>query len=389
MSGDKIYFSKFDWLEEIPENFNKDTENASFIYFKNCVLKIERVDGKVVKKVLDYASIDGYVWDKQIIKRDFAINNDITSADFFLFLKNISGGGKKMKALMQIMGYLIHNHKAEGYQKSVIFSDEGLELGSKGGRGKGLFFKALGKVRNVAYIKGEGLNMEGNHLFQRVTINTDIVLFDDVEAKFNFRKLFTEITEGMTVNRKNKDEFFLDYNRAPKIAITTNFVVEGAMDSHERRKLEFEVKPYYNKDNTPVMEFGRTFFTGWDDEEWARFYNVMAQCVAEYFLCFQGDTPNIVIENENTNRRKLLHYCEKHAEFPQWADDNIVIGTEYIKKDLYERFCLLDDDYKLKLGQRKFTDYLTYYAKTYNGWEVHTENRNSVGYIRFFEQKSK
>jgi hypothetical protein len=161
------------------------------------------------------------------------------------------------------------------------------------------------------------------------------------------------------------------------------------MDSHERRKLEFEVKPYYNKDNTPVMEFGRTFFTGWDDEEWARFYNVMAQCVAEYFLCFQGDTPNIVIENENTNRRKLLHYCEKHAEFPQWADDNIVIGTEYIKKDLYERFCLLDDDYKLKLGQRKFTDYLTYYAKTYNGWEVHTENRNSVGYIRFFEQKSK
>jgi hypothetical protein len=60
--------------------------------------------------------------------------------------------------------------------------------------------------------------------------------------------LFSAITEGITIEKKNKDAIRIPFSFSPKIVITTNYAIKGRGNSFLRRKVELELTSFYNKD---------------------------------------------------------------------------------------------------------------------------------------------
>src|SRR5690606_34254747 len=65
-----------DWLEFLPEadiTFKKDNKNTVNVFFQNGVLRIDK-DGYTL---LPYTDLDGYIWDSQILQREFIEMKDV------------------------------------------------------------------------------------------------------------------------------------------------------------------------------------------------------------------------------------------------------------------------------------------------------------------------
>jgi hypothetical protein len=94
-----------------------------------------------------------------------------------------------------------------------------------------------------------------------------------VKKNFDFERLFSVVTEGLTLEKKNKDAIKIPFEKSPKIGITTNYAIKGAGNSFARRKWELELHQYYSKAFTPIQEFGKHFFADWDEDDWCAFDN--------------------------------------------------------------------------------------------------------------------
>jgi len=92
-----------------------------------------------------------------------------------------------------------------------------------------------------------------------MSVDTQVLSFDDVKKHFDFERLFSVITEGITIEKKNKDAIKIPFDKSPKIIITTNYAIKGKGNSFERRKWELEFKQFYTQEFTPQVEFV-TFF---------------------------------------------------------------------------------------------------------------------------------
>jgi phage/plasmid-associated DNA primase len=79
--------------------------------------------------------------------------------------------------------------------------------------------------------------------------------------------LFSIITDGITIEQKNKDEIHISYNESPKVVISTNFSISGVDDSTLDRQFIIEFSDYYNKAHRPVDDFGKPFFGSWNRDE--------------------------------------------------------------------------------------------------------------------------
>ena len=131
------------------------------------------------------------------------------------------------------LGYLIHTFKDKTDQKAIIFNDQEIDDNPNGGSGKSLMLTAIGNIRKIIKIDGKAYNPSKNDfVYQRVNLDTQVLAFDDVRKHFDFEQLFSLITEGIPVNRKNKDEIYIPFERSPKIVITTNYVISGAGTPH-------------------------------------------------------------------------------------------------------------------------------------------------------------
>ena len=177
------------------------------------------------------------------------------------------------------LGYLQHGYKNLSYCPAVILNDEVISDNPEGGTGKGLVMSALAQMKKLVVIDGKAFAFERSFPYQLVSADTQILCFDDVKKNFDFERLFSVVTEGLTLEKKNKDAIKIPFDKSPKIAITTNYPIKGSGNSFERRKWELELHQHYNKDNTPVMEFGKHFFADWDDEDWCKFDNYMIDCL--------------------------------------------------------------------------------------------------------------
>ena len=48
-----------------------------------------------------------------------------------------------------------------------------------------------------------------------------------MRKNFDFERLFSVITEGLTLEKKNKDAIKIPFNKSPKVSITTNYALKG------------------------------------------------------------------------------------------------------------------------------------------------------------------
>ena len=120
----------------------------------------------------------------------------------------------------------------------------------------------IAQMKKLVVIDGKSFNFEKSFAYQLVSADTQILCFDDVKKHFDFERLFSVVTEGLTLEKKNKDAIKIPFSRSPKVAITTNYAIKGKGSSFERRKWELEPQ-HYTKEYTPLVEFGKLMFGEW------------------------------------------------------------------------------------------------------------------------------
>lgn len=360
--ADKTKLFKEDFLsllDPIDIKFATDTKEKSYIYFRNCAVKVTQ--GTIEK--VDYIDLDGFVWKKQIISRNFE-PNETTDCDYKRFIACVGGDDESVKSIESTIGYLCHGFKPASYCPAVIINDEKISENPEGGTGKGIFIDAISKIRRSVILDGKEFRFDKSFAYQTVTVDTQVLVYDDVIKNFDFERLFSIITQGITLEKKNKDAIKVPFEMSPKIVITTNYAIRGSGNSNERRKWELEFKQYFNRFHTPEDEFGRILFSDWDVEEWNRFDNYMISCIQLYL-----NDGLVKTQFKNIKARKLI--ADTSFDFYEWANgaDNINMRTAGIRlqaKDLYEAFTNDYKDYgrygKYTLPEQKFNTWLQKWA---------------------------
>jgi len=228
-------------LKPLKLNFISDTIEYGYFFFRNGIVQVSG-SGIVLKPYTDFGD---YLWEKSIIQSDFVpIGTDELQkeSDFMRFLLDLTIVEEPEKAtarfnsLASAIGYLLHRYKNPTTTKAIILMDVYVNGQPNGGSGKSLTLFALGKMRNVSVIDGKKYDQREWFALSSVDLESEVLLFDDAVKDFNFEQIFPIMTTGMLVRLKYKNHVYLPFEKAPKVAITTNYAINGDSSSHRRRK---------------------------------------------------------------------------------------------------------------------------------------------------------
>ena len=230
----------------------------------------------------------------------------------------------------------MHNYKGYLDTKAIVFCEE--QISDSGGRtGKTLTCQMLEQMGEVfAKINGRNVDFRNRFLFQNVEYNTNIISIDDTSKRFNFGGLYSIITNGLIVEKKNKTSIQLSHQDTPKFVITTNQVLTDDSNSGRSRKFEIEFSDYFSDDHTPADEFGHLFFKDWDDEQWNLFFDYMIGSIQLYLY---GGL--IKYESKSLKNRKLDAYFEDEnlLNFCDSICYNIILNKNRMpNKEIFEEW---------------------------------------------------
>ena len=349
-------------LGSINVYFVADTKTTAYLYYTNCAVKITK--DEIIP--IDYLDLGGYVWKDHVIDRVFDVCN-VTDCDFKTFISNISGSDEKRTLSMEsTMGYLLHGWKNLSYCPATILNDEVISDNPEGGTGKGLFMNGLAQMKKLVVIDGKSFNFDKSFAYQLVSADTQILCFDDVKKHFDFERLFSVVTEGLTLEKKNKDSIKIPFSKSPKVAITTNYAIKGKGNSFARRKWELELSQFYTKEFTPLVEFGKLMFGEWNDNDWCQFDNYMIKCL-------QLHLDKGLLKSEFVNLKTRVLSADTSHEFIEWCgiideitNPKLCLDTRIYQNDLYLDFINEYPDYapkaKLTVSRIKFGKWLMSYG---------------------------
>lgn len=372
--ADKTRFFREDFLsmlDSVSIYFVEDTKDEAYLYYKNGVVKVT----KDSKTLLNYEDLGGYIWADQVIQRDFIFCSS-DDCDYKQFIRNIGGNDdKRISSIESTMGFILHAFKNGGYCPAVIINDEVISENPEGGTGKGLFMNGIGRMKKAVTIDGKSFAFDKSFAYQLVTTDTQVLIFDDVRKNFDFERLFSVITEGITIERKNKDAIKIPFHKSPKVVITTNYAIQGKGNSFERRKWEMEFKQFYTKDFTPQDEFKRLLFNDWNVDDWCAFDNYMVKVLQGYL-----NTGLVKCEFINLKERKFR--AETNPEFAEWVYEfgaSVVPLNERIRPDkAFDKFIADNNGMFRMLSKQRFNAWLRTYCLHKTGNNP-TEGRDGGG----------
>ena len=386
--ADNTRFFKEDFLSLLPDieiNFIEDTAEDSFLFYKNVTVHVTKDEINTI----EYEDLDGWVWDEQIIERDY-IKKKESNCDFRQFIGHVSGEEPgRIESIESTIGFLLHGYKDPGYCPAVIINDEVISDNPEGGTGKGIFVNALSQLKKKVGIDGKSFAFDKSFPYQTVSVDTQILAFDDVKSSFDFERLFSLITEGITLEKKNKDAIKVPFSKSPKIVITTNYAIRGSGNSFERRKWELEFKQFYRRDRTPVEVFGHRLFDDWDESEYAMFDNYMLNNIKGFL-----NTGFVKSAFKNLKARKFI--AETSHAFYEWMGD---IDNQYARANMNHNtqsaFVAFTNDYsdyratgKLNLSKINFNRWMVSYADYKFGTTMETGRSANGKWVMFVEKKS-
>jgi hypothetical protein len=360
-------------LESIDLIMLNDDRNKSYLAFKNGILEIT----KDYIKLIDYIDVDGYIWESHILDRDF-IELENYDNDYQKFIYNIAN--KEPFPIEVTIGYLLSTYKNRSNNKAVILNDEIISENPEGGTGKGLFVQGLSQIRNTSIIDGKQFDSKKSFAYQTVSLDTKILVFDDVKKNFDFEDKFSLVTEGMTLERKNKDAIKLNVHDSPKIVMSTNYAIKGEGNSHNRRRHEIEIAQYYGSDLTPDQEFGKQLFDEWDLLDFQKFDNYMVNCLKMYL--------NTGLVQQNAKNIKLRKFiAETNMDFYEWIIDteNFPINIRNDKSQFFNAFVNDNKDFEKWLKRNRFNIWIQKYA-SYKGYNFQQGNSNGSKWFGIFEK---
>ena len=237
---------------------------------------------------------------KKIAEFSVDTNPDTHFRDFISNLaidNNQTLDKKSLKRLELAIGYLCHRHHIPSKRKYVLFVDKFYETKSRnnkvseGGTGKSQIIKTLSSLMNVEELSGRGVTKSGMDLFyfSPITNSTEICFIDDCDNKFPVDSLFTRTTGEFAVRKPHQAPFTIPAELAPKIALSSNFPLEGSGNSYSRREFIVEVGNYYyiqyqENELTPFDIHGSKHFATneWNETDWSEFYKYVFECMSKY-----------------------------------------------------------------------------------------------------------
>lgn len=380
-----IFNSTF--LEHLPTHNKKilrDDRKTAYFPYRNGIVKATEGGHRIIK----YSDLrEVCVWRDHIIDRDFEAT-DPAGSHYERFIHNVCNNeDDRIRALRSALGYLLHNYSEPSKGQVVIFYDETPAKRGQpgGGRGKGLAVNGPKQIRNTAKIDGKKFDDSDRFRWQTITRQTQVLWIDDVHRNFDFEVLHSCSTDGMNIEQKHRDEFFISAEDSPKIVIASNTVLANEGTTNKRRQFIVEFSDHYsrhikNGTEEPIRnEHGCMFFTDdWDETEWKKFDTFMIRCVQSYLL--EGLQP---YEFKNLKRNQLLQNTSE--DFAEWADNQqLSTGNEYNNSALFVDFrdTYYGPDSGLK--QRTFTKWMKRLAGI-NGWETEIKRSNGNSIITFYE----
>lgn len=371
---------------DVVENLalNISTKNLAFFFFKNGVVKVTAND----MLLIPYENYDGFLMQEQIIDHEIILPKDRNykrNSNFNKFIQNITGDNiDRYHQLTTSIGYIIHPYKDPAFTKAVILVDEKLDFSGEanGGTGKSLVGRAIQKMVSSLQKDGKALNSRGNRFFyQDIKLYHRVLILDDVIKDFDFEYFYSVVTGEMTIEEKYKSSYKVPFELSPKLFISSNYMIQGSGgNSDERRKIEIEIAPYYNKDFTPIEEFGERFFNDWNNEEWNKFYLDMASYCQEYI---NEGIKNVNPINLKENKLKL----KTDISFVEFAEINIIFSEGqreaiFNKADLYSSYRHAYPVESKNVTAIKFKKWLDEYADARNLTAYHYKSDSNI-MVRF------
>lgn len=363
-------------LKEKEIDIARDKEDEVYFYFRNGYYSVTK-NSTIFH---NYNELAWCIWESQIIDWDFKFELSYQESEFYTFLWNVCNKkAEKVVYAMQLIGYLTHTYNNPSNMRAVILVDENSNKRESNGRtGKSLFGKMFSQtgIRKVVEQKAKNLNLESQFAWQEIKLDTQIIFLNDVKSDFQFEDLFNVVSDGITIERKNKTAFSIPLERSPKILITTNRLLLGQGDSFEGRKYELEFCNHYNKNFSPADEFGHNLYEWKDEKQWNCFYSLVLTCCQIYLN--DGIIP---YKSENLLYNKFKQ--STNDDFVEFIlGYNFINHINYDKKELYENFISEYGEYKA-ITQRTFSNYFTIFLNIFN---VEYDEKKSHGkYYLCFE----
>lgn len=372
-------------LAILPKTILSDTGNIAYVPFSNGVVEIMARGFDIIS----YEDLgDNCVWEKQIVPYEFYAGEvNRNECEFVKFLNNVTENDEKRFAAFKAgIGYLMHAYSRPSDGHAVILYDEDITDISQpqGGTGKGVVANAIKQVRPVTKIDGKRFDPSDRFNFQTVKPFTQVVWLDDVLKNFDFSILYSCLTDGLTIERKNREAFLIEPEKSPKFLLCSNSILNTKGKSNKRRQFILELSSYYSEriksgtEEPIVEEHGGYFFSdeSWDTKEWDCFYSFMIECIQFYLA-----NGLVGYESKNVASNRLAQTTSE--EFFEWTEkQQFELEKRYKTKELFEEFKLTYYGEDSKFNQRGLTKWLKQFAST-NGWKHRSSRSNNVSYFVF------
>jgi hypothetical protein len=361
-------------LQPIELNFIEDTQDKSYIFYKNVVVTIT----KDAVETQDYNELTGHIWKNQILDREYAgalppDTHNKLEGPFYKFLSAINPSCE-LDCLMSIIGYLLHRFKRRDFAKAVVFYDANIDMADPcGGTGKTLLAQSLGYIRKLIQEDGKMNDLSSRFSLSRVTNDSELFLMDDVSRNYPFEKLFALITGDFVVEKKHQNRYSIPFELTPKLIITSNYCIIKEGDSYARRTIEFVIDNVFNLDDTPVKAYGHVFFIDWNAEQWHEFDNTMILAIQTYLI--NGVTAQV------DGRKYYQLQNETTEEFMEFAK-TFELLTKYDKKAKLKEFHEKYPKHR-RIESSSFTRWMKLYAQ-YKDWSVKETHSGDINQIQFY-----
>lgn len=371
--GQYLSNSKLKLLKVFSIEDKRDSYEASRFFFKDFYYEVN-LEGVKQKT---YDQLDSYIWSDLITNRKIDISeikdDDCQFKEFCEILaKNDS---QRLLNLKTIIGYLLHRNRERGEDQVVILYDEKMRdnLLANGGTGKTLLAKALSYCRETVLFDGKNVKNGSWFKNQRIDLSTELLVYDDLSKETSLEQFFNMTTTGIEVEKKRKQSFMIEYDKMPKILMSSNYYIKGPGGSSDaRRRLEFEVANFFDDKKRPEDYFGNRFFgRDWDDNEWSRFYNFMMSCVKDYFQ-------NGLMEPEGINLIKSKNLTDTTENFTEFADSYFKLNNWLDKRKMVKDY---NDYFDEEITSHQFTKWVKTYSSNKN-LDFQDKSSNSEYYFR-------
>jgi hypothetical protein len=191
LKSEFIVKRNFESFKNIDVKRNNGNKEVGYLFYKNVILKVTKTNVDFI----EYKDFSGFVWEKEIIQRDFIVD-DFRESIFFKFLYKIANEDEdRFRSINSIIGYLIHSYKDPSLSKAIILMDSEIDVEfdeANGGTGKSLIAKAINQVLPMLFIDGKIFKISDKFRLSGLNNYHRIIFVDDVKRDFDFEAFYPD-----------------------------------------------------------------------------------------------------------------------------------------------------------------------------------------------------